>query len=205
MFDGRRLRGGATRERLLDAARTLFGERGFDGTSIQAVLEASGVARGALYHHFHSKAELFDAVLETVNAQLARKADVVARATAADPLESLRAGAHAWLQMALDPTVQRIVLIDPPAVVGWARWRELDERYWLGGLRASFRRLEREGRIPAGQGEPLAQMLYAALNEASLVIAYAADPERSAGTARAAVDTLLERVVGTAADGSARG
>ena len=197
MTDGRRARGEATRARLIAAARELFGERGYEGTSIEAVLAASGVARGALYHHFKSKTELFDAVLEAVNAELAADADHVARA-GADPLERLRAGSHAWLRMALDPAVQRISLIDPPTVVGWTRWRELDERYWLGGLRAGFRRLADEGRIPPAQAEALAHMLYAALNEASLLVAYADDQKATARAAQAAVDTLLDRLAGKA-------
>lgn len=190
MSDGRRERGAATRGRLIATARELFGERGFEGTSIEAVLERSGVARGALYHHFAGKAELFDAVLESVNAELAEEATARARA-GGDPLESLLGGARAWLGMALDPAMQRIVLIDPPAVVGWQRWRELDERYWLGGLRADFRRLAREGRVPAEHAEMLAQMLYAALNEASLVIANAEDPTAVRAVAQSAVEGVL--------------
>ena len=85
---------------------------------------------------------------------------VARRASAgADALENLRAGARSWMRMALDPAVQRIYLLDPQAVVGWARWRELDERYWLGGLRASFAKLAAEGRVPAGQEQLLAYML----------------------------------------------
>jgi AcrR family transcriptional regulator len=194
MADGRRARGEATRARLLATATTLFGERGYEGTSIEAVLERSGVARGALYHHFRSKAELFDAVLESLYAKLASSAGESARA-GEDPLEELRRGSHAWLDMAMDPAVQRIALLDPPTALGWARWRELDERYWLGGLRASLGRLEREGRIPAGQSELLARLLYAALNEASLLIAAAVDQGQTREACQQALDTLLERLV----------
>jgi AcrR family transcriptional regulator len=193
MLDGRRTRGQATRERVIASARELFGARGYEATSIETVLERSGVARGALYHHFASKAQLFDAVLESINAQLAAEADERAR-TGADALERLRAGSHAWLRMALDPAVQRIVLLDPPAVVGWSRWRELDERYWLGGLRAGLRALAREGRVPDEQCEMLAHMLYAALNEASLCIASADDQDAARTAAQAALDTLLDRL-----------
>src|SRR5271165_5604452 len=121
MVDGRRARGEATRQRLVAAARRLFGERGYEDTSIEQVLAASGVARGALYHHFQSKAELFDAVAEAVFAEIASSTDAAARA-GETPLERLRAGAHAWLQMACDGAVQRIVLLDSPTVLGWARW-----------------------------------------------------------------------------------
>jgi AcrR family transcriptional regulator len=195
--DRRRARGRATRRRLLATARELFGERGYDATSIEAVLETSGVARGALYHHFQSKSELFDAVAEEVFVEIAEETSAAAAAAAAastDPLERLRAGAHAWLRMAVDPAVQRIALLDPQTVVGWIRWRELDEQYTLGGLRAAFRRLTAEGRIPDGEGELLAQMLLAALNEAALFIAYAEDQQAAVETARAAIDTLLDRL-----------
>ncbi len=198
MGDGRRARGDATRERIVLAARELFGERGYEQTSIEAVLEASGVARGALYHHFPGKTALFDAVLEQVVAELAATASAQARA-GEETLANLRAGAHTWMQMALDPAVQRIYLLDPQAVVGWARWRELDERYWLGGLRASFAKLAREGRVPAGQEQFLAHMLCAVLTEAALFIAYAEDQHGAGETAQASVDLLLDRLVG--ADG----
>jgi AcrR family transcriptional regulator len=193
MVDGRRARGEATRERVLAAARPLFGQRGYEGTSIEAVLDASGVARGALYHHFASKAELFNAVAEEVFVQIAAETAAAARGRE-DPLEGLRAGCHAWLVMALDPAVQRIALLDPPAVLGWARWRELDERYTLGGLQASLRRLGAEGRVPAAQAELLAYMLLAALNEAALFIASAHDQRAAMQAGREAVDTLLDRL-----------
>jgi AcrR family transcriptional regulator len=185
----------ATRERLVDSARELFGQRGYEHTSIEAVLEAAGVARGALYHHFASKTALFDAVLEQVVADLAVQASTEA-GSGGDALENLQAGSRSWMRMALDPAVQRIYLLDPQAVVGWARWRELDERYWLGGLRASFARLAEEGRVPPGQEQALAYMLCAVLTEAALFIAYAEDQSGAGETAQAAVETLLDRLVG---------
>ncbi len=194
MTDGRVVRGEATRERVLSAARELFGRRGYEGTSIAAVLDAAGVARGALYHHFASKTALFDAVLEQVVAELAATAADDAQ-SGPDALENLRAGARSWMRMALDPAVQRIYLLDPQAVVGWARWRELDERYWLGGLRASFAKLAREGRVPAGQDRFLAYMLCAVLTEAALFVAYAEDQPSAGATAQASVDLLLDRLV----------
>lgn len=195
MVDGRRARGQATREQLLTAARRLFGERGYDGTSVEDVLAAAGVARGALYHHFASKTDLFDAVVEALFVEIADTTDAAARELAT-PLERLRAGAHAWLRMALDPAVQRIALLDPPTVLGWERWRALDEQHSLGGLRASFGRLARDGNIPAGQDELLAHMLLAALNEAALFIACSRDERAALATATATVDTVIDRLAG---------
>jgi hypothetical protein len=84
------------------------------------------------------------------------------------------------------------VLLDSPKVLGWARWRALDEEHSLGDLRASLQRLAREGRLPAGQEEILARMLLAALNEAALFITAAQDEAAALQTARAAVDTLID-------------
>ncbi len=193
--DGRKVRGAATRERLVSSARTLFGERGYEATSIDAVLESSSVARGALYHHFQSKAELFDAVLAEVLIEIATQTEAQAQ-TGATPLERLRAGSHAWLRMALDPAIQRIALLDPTTAVGWARWREQDERHSLGGLRASMLAFAEEGYIPPGEAELFAHVLLAALNEAALFVANAADQPAAADTARATIDTLLDRLFG---------
>jgi AcrR family transcriptional regulator len=194
-IDRRRQRGQATRDRLLAAARGLFGARGYEGTSIEAVLASSGVARGALYHHFQSKAELFDAVVEEVFVEIAAQTDAAAR-RGADRLERLRAGSHAWLRMALDPAIQRIALLDPLTVLGWARWRELDEQYTLGALRASLRGLVGDGRSDSREVDLLAYMLLAALNEAALFIASADDQRAALDTGLAAVDTLLDRLCG---------
>jgi AcrR family transcriptional regulator len=194
MPDLRVERGKATRERLIEAARVLFGERGYDATSIEAVLDSAGVARGALYHHFATKEALFDAVLDRVVADIAEAVADAARA-AADPVASLRAGCAAWLRMALDPAVQRIVLLDPPAVVGWSRWREIDEQHTLGGLRTSLELIAGQGRLPAGNVDLLSHMVLAAVNEAALMIARAEDPEQALRRGQEAVDTLLDRLV----------
>ncbi len=195
MTDGRRLRGAATRERLLAAARELFGSNGYEATPIEDVLASAGVARGALYHHFPSKSALFDAVAEEVFVEIARRTDAAAR-TGADALERIRRGAQAWLEMALDPGVQRITLLDPQTVLGWERWRGLDERHTLGGLRTGFAQLESEARIPEGEGELFAHLLLAALNEAALFIAFSPDQRAALMTARSTVDTLLDRLAG---------
>jgi AcrR family transcriptional regulator len=195
MADLRIEKGKATRDRLLQAGRELFGEHGYEDTSIGAILEAAGVTRGALYHHFETKQALFDAVLDRVVAEIADTAAQAARA-APDPVASLRAGFAAWLQLALDPGVQRIALLDPPAVVGWTRWRQIDEQHILGGLRASMRRIAKQGRLPPGDVDLLTHMLLAAVNEAALLIARAEDPKAALQTGQAAVDALIDRLTG---------
>jgi len=191
--DRRLEKGKATRDTLIQTARSLFGEHGYDGTSIEQILQASGVARGALYHHFSSKEELFDAVLDREVATIADAAATAARA-ASDPVASLKAGCATWLRHALDPAVQRIALLDSPAVVGWTRWREIDEQHTLGRLRANIKRIADDGIVPADQVDVLTNMVLAAVAEAALVIARDDDPDAALEIGLQALDTLLTRV-----------
>src|SRR2546430_12834215 len=109
--------GRLTRERVIATATRLFAERGYDATSIETVLHEAEVSRGALYHHFGNKEALFEAVLEAVEASIAGA--IVSEAIgSSDPVQALRAGCRAWGREARDPTVQRIAIIDAPAVVG---------------------------------------------------------------------------------------
>jgi AcrR family transcriptional regulator len=194
--DRRIEKGRVTRERLVSTARELFGRDGYDATSVEAVLRETGVARGSLYHHFENKEALFDAVLDRTVAEAAAEAGRAA-AQHDDPVESLRAGCGAWLRLSLDRAVQQIALVDAPAVLGWARWRELDEQYTLGGVRHSLQRLADEGRVPGDQVDALANMLLAAVGEAALLIVAADDPESALQSGLAAFDTLLERLAGS--------
>jgi AcrR family transcriptional regulator len=194
MADGRIEKGRATRDRLIEAGRAQFGEHGYDATSIDAILGTAGVKRGALYHHFETKQALFDAVLDRVVAEIAQTAAAAAR-DAENPVASLRAGCAAWLRMAIDPAVQRIALIDPPSIVGWTRWRELDEKYTLGGVRRNLQLIAEAGRLPSADVDVLAHMVLASVNEAALFIARAEDPEAALATGQEAVDTLLDRLV----------
>jgi AcrR family transcriptional regulator len=194
MTDGRIERGRATRERLLAAAREQFGRHGYDGASLDAILAAAGVKRGALYHHFASKQELFDAVLDR---EIAANAARIRRAASAasDPVEMLRIGCSTWLQMALDPATQRIVLLDPPSVVGWGRWREIDELHTLGGLRGLLDEIAKQGRLAGGDVDLLAHMILASVSEAALLIARAEKPRSALKVGQATVSTLLDGLV----------
>ncbi len=192
--DGRVVRGRTTRERLLGTARAQFGEHGYEATSIEAILEGAGVARGALYHHFASKEALFDAVLDQVVAELARKVRETGREHS-DPADSLRAGSLAWLRLALDPAVQRIMLLDAPAVVGWTRWRTLDDEHTLGATKAALAQLARAGRLPAGATDMLAHLILAAVGETALLIARAEDPAAALRAGETALTILLDRLL----------
>ena len=181
----------ATRAALLASGRALFAERGFAGTAREEIVERAGVTRGALHHHFGTKQDLFAAVFEELESELAARVAFAAMA-GDDPRDQLRRGCHEFLDAALDPAVQRIVLLDAPAVLGWAAWRDVDARYGLGlvteGLRAVF--ASGRGELPAV--EPLGHLLLAALNEAAMLVAGAPDPVAARSEVGAIVDQLVD-------------
>src|SRR4029450_11947753 len=129
------LRSEATRQRLVAAARTMFAERGYAGVGTEEIVQAAGVTRGALYHQFRDKTDLFAAVAETAQAEVAHRITSGAQTDGAvDPMTALPAGGRRSLEAAAAPAVERILLVDGPAVLGWQAWRDLADRYGLGLL-----------------------------------------------------------------------
>jgi AcrR family transcriptional regulator len=179
----------ATRTALITAARALFVEKGYFATGTEEIVAAARVGtRGALYHHFTDKKALFLAVFERVEEELVGAAAVDA---SSDALGRLRAGLLGFLDASLTPEVQRILLVDGPAVLGWQEWRAVEERYGLGAIRALLHLAVSEGTLPAQPLDALAHVLLAAVDEAALFIANAEDPSLARDQAVAAVDRLL--------------
>jgi AcrR family transcriptional regulator len=182
--------GQATRAALIDVATGLFATNGYEATAIPAVLDAAGVSRGALYHHFKSKEALFEAVLQAVEAQATLKVTRAARG-ATDPLDGLRRGCAAYLAMCRDPVVRRISLIDAPAVVGWERWREIDEQYSFGLIKAAIAAIAADGRAKPELVDVMAHVVLAALLEVALLVARADEGRLAIRRGQEAVDELL--------------
>jgi AcrR family transcriptional regulator len=188
-------RGRATRAHLVDVATQLFAARGYDGASIEAVLAEAGVSRGSLYHHFRGKDALFWAVLEGVAARVGEELTEAER-DAPDPVAGLRAGCLAWIRLAADPVVQQIVLIDAPAVLGWQRWRELDEQGALGWIRAALGYAAETGRIERRHVDVFAHIVLAAETEVAFTIARANDPAAEVAVRERAFAEFLDRLLG---------
>jgi AcrR family transcriptional regulator len=185
-------RSAATREALVAAARPLFAAEGFGGVGTERIVREAGVTRGALYHQFADKTELFAAVFEDVERDVTQRIGAaVAASGVTDPLDAMVAGAHAWLDACGDPEVQRIVLLEAPAVLGWARWREIGLRYGAGLVEALLAHAIEVGRIPEQPVTPLAHVLIGALDEAALYVAQAEDPAVAAAEVRAIVGRLI--------------
>jgi AcrR family transcriptional regulator len=185
------LRSEATRRVLVTAARALFGARGYAGVGTEEIVRAAGVTRGALYHQFRDKASLFAAVAEEVEAEIAQRIAEGAADSADDPLAALRAGARLFLEACAEREVERIILLDAPAVLGWEAWRDLAGRYGLGLVQVVLQAAIDARAIASQPVDPLAHALIGALNECALYIARAEDPP----TAREEVAVIFDRIV----------
>jgi AcrR family transcriptional regulator len=182
----------ATRAALIAAARPLFAERGFAGVGTEEIVRAAGVTRGALYHQFRDKEDLFAAVFELLESELAQRTAAAAGASGTtDPLAELRVGAEAWLDACTEPEIQRIVLLDGPAVLGWERWREIGTRYGRGLVEAVLQAAVDAGRLSPQPIRPLAHVLMGAVDEAALYVATAEDPAAARVEVGAVLDGLI--------------
>jgi AcrR family transcriptional regulator len=188
-------RSAATAGALVAAAHGLFATRGYADTSIDDIVVAAEITRGALYHHFVSKTDLFRAVVEERERQLTA---AVRRATEGhtDPWQAFHAGCAAFLSACLDPELQRIILLDAPAVLGWEALREIESRYALALLRAGLEQAMADGRLARRPVDPLAHLLLGALSEGAMAIARSADQPATMRTYQQEIDRLLAALGG---------
>ncbi|UGQ11551.1 TetR/AcrR family transcriptional regulator [Yinghuangia sp. ASG 101] len=179
-----------TRRALVREGRRLFADRGYAAVGLSEIVGAAGVTKGALYHHFANKAELFRAVLQGVQDEVGRRVAAAADAHD-DPWTQLTEGCREFLAAATDPQVQRIMLLDGPAVLGWSDWRAMDEAASARHLADALTALVAAGTIPAQPPvAPLVHLLSGAMNEAALWLATSPGPDALAQT-QAALDRLL--------------
>jgi AcrR family transcriptional regulator len=180
----------ATREALIEAALELFTDRGYTEVGTEEIVVRAKVTRGALYHHFEDKRDLFRAVFERVEGDLMKRIGATMD-VAEDPWNLMIAGMRSFLDACEEPAVKQISLTDAPAVLGWREWREIDNRHGLGLTRAALQGAVDAGAIRPIAVEPMAHLFVAALSEAAFVIANAEHPRK----ARAQVEEALLQLV----------
>jgi len=159
----------ATIASIISAAGELFTARGFAATSIDDIARRAGVAKGAVYHHFDSKEQIFQRVFEQMTEALA----VQVRATAAagkSILDSFERGTLKYLTSIAGDTFRQVLLIDGPAVLGWEKWREIDARYFGGAMNAPIETTA-QVRVSAREMAAIGHLIAGALSEAALVCA----------------------------------
>lgn len=169
----------STRHALVDSALELFTKRGYAGTSLDAIVKRARVTKGALYHHFSGKQALFEAAFNLVEtAAMDRLTAVVDGDGSA--WERAMAGIQAYVRVCLEPSYQRIVIHEAPVVMGWERWREAEEHFSYGLVRATVESLVASGEIEPLPVEVTARILFGALSAGAEAIAGSSDPKATA-------------------------
>lgn len=181
----------ATIARLIEVATEIFTRDGYANAATEEIVQLAGVTRGALYHHFGSKEGLFQAVLAHIQQQVASRIEAVV-AGQENTWDEIVAGCMAFLEASIDPQVQRIMLVDAPAVLGWSLWRELDSQNSMKLLRAGLAELIEAGKLPPLPLDALTHLLSGAMNESALWIAQADDAEQALEEAKQALKYVLE-------------
>lgn len=179
----------ATRGALVAAARELFAEHGFAGVSREEIVERAGVTRGAMYHYFTSKEDLFRVVYEEVERDMC-EAIATAAMAGTDAVEELRLGTIAFLRAATTGEVRRIAILDSPAVLDSETRSAIEAQYALGMVQAVLAAIEAEGRLDAGPVDQLAPIVMSVLHVAATQIAEGADEAATI----AMVEGLLSRL-----------
>ena len=181
-----------TRAALIGAGRTLFAERGYADVGTEEIVAAARVTRGALYYHFEDKRDLFRAVFAEVDRELVEGVAQVAAAEP-DPWQRMIAGCDAFLDACIDPSLQRIVFLDAPSVLGWNEWHETGEAASaLGVVEFGLQSAVEAGVIRVGNAPVFAHLILGALNEAGMFIAHSNDQKRAREDVGVAMRELLE-------------
>jgi AcrR family transcriptional regulator len=180
----------STRQALVDSALDLFTKRGYAATSLDTIVKRARVTKGALYHHFSGKQALFEAVFDAVEtATIARLATVVDGDGSA--WERAMAGIQAYVRVCLEPSYQRIVVHEAPVVMGWERWREAEEHFSYGLVRATVEALVEAGEIEALPVEVTARVLFGSLQAGAETIAGSPEPKKTAAEVTKVITTVM--------------
>lgn len=180
----------ATAAALVAEARRQFATNGYAAVRLADIVSALGITKGALYHHFDGKIELFRAVVREMQREVGDRVAAAAE-TQGDPWDELIAGCEAFLAAQPDPEVRQIMLVDAPAVLGWREWRAMDDATSGTLLVEILGTLVDSGTIAMQPVEPLARLLSGAMNEAALWLAETDSPTAPSDTS-AALRRLLD-------------
>jgi AcrR family transcriptional regulator len=179
----------STRRALLDAARSLFAEKGYHGAAAEEIVGRAGLTRGALYHHFEDKKDLFRVVVDEMEGEIDEEIEAAERAQSGLP-EAVMAGYRAFLDAVLDPEMRRTFFLEGPSVLGW-EWREIDARHAVGKIEEGLESLIAEGFMESQPVRPLARLINGALLEAAFFVAASEDPETARDEAWGAMERLV--------------
>lgn len=180
-----------TKQALVEVATALFTERGYAHTSVDEIVAGAQVTKGALYHHFTGKQALFEAVFEGVEHESADTIRAAVRGTG-DPWEKATAGLQAFLEVVQEPGYRRVVIQEGPAVLGYERWREQEERSTFGIVVDIVSSVLAGHDVGSGLVETFSRVFFGALSAAGSAVSTAEDPARASAEVEAAVGFILD-------------
>jgi len=195
--DARLLQGSETQKTLRREARKIFAKKGYSGANTNELVQRARVTKGALYHHFANKRELYRSVVEDMERELVERLEDAATAAAGgrrDPWERLRAMCRAYLDACRDPALARMLVLEAPVVLGWKTWCDLEQKYEV----AAFARCLNDAGALQEPAETLAQVILGALTTGARVIATAADPSAARNDVQKTIDRLIAGLRSTA-------
>ena len=181
----------ATRAAILAAAQTLFGSFGYNHVAVDQIAAKAGVAKGAIYHHFATKAEVFKAVLRNVALQIQKDVQE-APIPQGDIFSALCEKNRAFFASCANPHSAQIFLRDGPSVLGWERWREVDASYFGGMIRTSLQIAMEMGVIVKRPIDPLVHLMLGAVTEAAIDCANSANFAETAEGYLDALEAILK-------------
>ena len=190
--DARIQQGSETQKTLRREARKLFTRKGYSGANTNELVERASVTKGALYHHFANKKELYQAVVEDAEQELVEKLEAAGAGMKA--WERLHAMCRAYLESCRDPAFARMLVLEAPVVLGWKTWCNLEQKYEV----AAFARCLDECGALSEPAETLAQVILGALTTGARMIATAEDPDKARAEVERTIDRLLAGLRSTA-------
>jgi len=180
----------STRRALLDKAAGLFADRGYAGTSLDEVVAAARVTKGALYHHFQGKLALFQAVFDRCESNAVKRITSDVRRKK-DPWDKAVTAVASFLEVCQEPAYRRIVMQEGPVVLGFDRWRESEERSTYGLVHDLVHRVLRQYDIEGTLLTTFTRIFYGAMSSAGIVVSEAEDPERSSREVSTVISLML--------------
>jgi AcrR family transcriptional regulator len=182
----------------VDAAVELLSARGYAGTSLDAVAKRARVTKGALYHHFSGKQALFEAAFDQVESSVRERLAAIVEAESSDPWSRAIDGLREFVTVCLEPGYQRIVLQEAPAVMGWERWRQVEDQFSYSVVRTAVASLLDAGLIAVGPIEITARLLFGAISSGAMLIADATDQRTASKQVSEVVEQILTAMRGAA-------
>ncbi len=180
----------STKRALVDVASELFTKRGYAGTSLDEIVSGARVTKGALYHHFSGKQALFEAVFETVEAEATAAIRKAVR-DHDDPWEKALSGLRAFLDVVQQPGYRRIVIQEGPAILGYERFREQEERSTFGIVQEIVSSVLESYDLEPSMVETFSRIFFGAMSAAGTAVSSADDSERASAEVEAAIAFIL--------------